>query len=138
MAERLKHRAAVTDTHPLVYHAAGGRGLSAPAAAMFKRCESRDAIVYVPTAVIWECALLARAARIHLSGTVREFFEGLFSNPAYQPIDLLPEHVFLAEDHRFNRDPFDGLIVASAQALDLPLISRDVAIQESGAVKIVW
>jgi PIN domain nuclease of toxin-antitoxin system len=136
--EYLRHRAAVTDTHPLVYHTTGGRGLSARAAAFFKRCESREAIVYVPTAVIWECALLARASRVRLRPNVREFFQDLFSNPAYQPIDLSPDHVFLAEEYRFNRDPFDGLIVASAQTLDLPLISRDAAIQESGAVKIVW
>jgi PIN domain nuclease of toxin-antitoxin system len=95
-------------------------------------------MVYVPTAVIWECALLARASRVRLRPNVRDFFQDLFSNPAYQPIDLSPEHVFLAEEHRFNRDPFDGLIVACAQVLDLPLISRDTAIQDSGAVKIVW
>jgi PIN domain nuclease of toxin-antitoxin system len=52
--------------------------------------------------------------------------------------DRFPEHVFLAEEHRFSRDPFDGLIVATAEAMDLPLISRDTAIQESGLVKAVW
>ena len=30
------------------------------AAAFFDRCERRDAILYVPTVVIWECSLLAR------------------------------------------------------------------------------
>jgi PIN domain nuclease of toxin-antitoxin system len=112
--------------------------LSAPAAAFFNRCESRDAIVYVPAAAVWECSLLARAGRIRLRSSVRSFFEDLFSNPAYQPIDLSPEHIFSADEHRFNRDPFDGLIVATAEAMDLPLISRDTAIQESGLVKIVW
>jgi PIN domain nuclease of toxin-antitoxin system len=133
-----RYSAAITDTHPLVYHAAGGRGLSAPAAAFFKRCEGRDAIMYVPTAAIWECALLARVGRIRLRSSLKNFFEDLFSNPAYQPVDLSGEQVFLADEHRFNRDPFDGLIVATAQAMDLPLISRDTAIQECGLVKIVW
>src|SRR5262249_14297135 len=97
-------QAAVTDTHPLVYHAAGGRQLGKRAAAFYKKCERRQAIIYVPTAVIWECSLLARVGRIHLRRSVRAFFDDLFSNPAYQPLDLSPEHVFLADETRFNRD----------------------------------
>ncbi len=130
--------AAVTDTHPLLFHAAGGRGLGARAAAFFDRCERQDALVYVPTVVIWECSLLARAARIDLRRTVRAFFEDLFSNPAYQPIDLTPEDVFLADELRFNRDPFDALIAACARHVDLPLVTRDGDIRASGAVRVIW
>jgi PIN domain nuclease of toxin-antitoxin system len=82
--------------------------------------------------------LLARAARINLRRTVRAFFDDLFSNPAYQPLDLTPEQVFLAEEMRFNRDPFDALICAAAQTLNLPVITRDRDIKESGAVKVLW
>src|SRR6185436_10944872 len=57
---------AVTDTHALIFHAAGGGQLGRRAAAFFDRCEHRDAILYVPMAVIWECSLLARVARINL------------------------------------------------------------------------
>lgn len=130
--------AAVTDTHPLVFHAAGGGQLSRKAAAFFDRCERREAILYVPGAVIWECGLLARVARINLRRSVRAFFEDLFSNPAYQPIDVTPDQVFLADELRFNRDPFDALICAAARTVDLPLITRDTDIRESGAVKVIW
>jgi PIN domain nuclease of toxin-antitoxin system len=131
-------QAAVTDTHPLVFHAAGGAKLSPRAAAFFDRCERREAILYVPTVVIWECSLLARAVRINLRRTVRAFFDDLFSNPAYQPIDLAPEQVFLADELRFNRDPFDALICAAARTVDLPLITRDGDIRGSGVVKTIW
>ena len=90
--------AAVTDTHPLVFHAAGGRGLGPKAAAFFARCERQEAILYVPTIVIWECSLLARVSRINLRRSVRAFFDDLFSNPSYQPLDVTPEHVFLADE----------------------------------------
>jgi PIN domain nuclease of toxin-antitoxin system len=130
--------AAVTDTHPLVFHAAGGGKLGPKAAAFFDRCERREAIVYVPGIVIWECSLLARVARINLRRTVRAFFDDLFSNPAYQPIDVTPEQIFLADELRFNRDPFDALICAAARTVDLPLITRDDDIRESGAVKVIW
>jgi PIN domain nuclease of toxin-antitoxin system len=129
---------AVTDTHPLILHAAGGGRLGPRAAAFFNKCEARGAIVYVPAAVIWECSLLARVARINLRRTVREFFRDLFSNPAYQPIDITPEEVFIADELRFTRDPFDALICASAKAASLPLITRDGDIRSSGVVNVIW
>jgi PIN domain nuclease of toxin-antitoxin system len=131
-------QAAVTDTHALVFHAAGGGKLGPRAAAFFSRCEQRQAILYVPTVVMWECSLLARVARINLRRTVREFFKDLFSNPAYQPIDITPEEVFVADELRFTRDPFDALICASAQTAGLPLITRDADIRGSGVVKVIW
>jgi PIN domain nuclease of toxin-antitoxin system len=130
--------AAVTDTHALVFHAAGGGRLGPKAAVLFSRCERREAILYVPTVVIWECSLLARVARINLRRTVRDFFDDLFSNPAYQPIDLTPEDVFLADELRFTRDPFDALIVASARRAGLPLVTRDGDIRKSGVVAVIW
>jgi PIN domain nuclease of toxin-antitoxin system len=130
--------AAVTDTHALVFHAAGGGRLGPKAAALFSRCERREAILYVPATVLWECALLARVARINLRRTVREFFDDLFSNPAYQPLDLTPEDVFLADELRFTRDPFDALIVASARRVGLPLVTRDGDIRKSGTIAVIW
>ena len=129
---------AVTDTHPLLFHAAAGGRLGSGAAAFFERCERREAVLYVPAAVMWECSLLARVARINLRRSPRAFFDDLFSNPAYQPLDLTPEQVFLADELRFTRDPFDALIVAAAQTTGLPLLTRDGAIRESGAVAVIW
>jgi PIN domain nuclease of toxin-antitoxin system len=130
--------AAVTDTHALIFHAAGTGKLGPRAAAFFDRCERRAAILYVPTIVIWECSLLARVSRINLRRTVRAFFDDLFSNPAYQPIDITPQQIYLADELRFNRDPFDALICATARTVDLPLITRDADIRGSGAVKVIW
>ncbi len=131
-------RAAVADTHAIVFHAAGGGKLGSKAAAFFDRCERREAILYVPGVVIWECSLLARVARINLRRTVRAFFDDLFSNPSYQPLDVTPEQIFLADELRFNRDPFDALICAAARTMDLPLITRDTDIRGSGAVRVIW
>jgi PIN domain nuclease of toxin-antitoxin system len=89
-------------------------------------------------AVMWEITLLARAGKINLRRTPRAFFGDLFSNAAYQPYELSQEQVFDADELRFNRDPFDALIVASARALALPLVTRDVDILGSGAVKTIW
>jgi PIN domain nuclease of toxin-antitoxin system len=130
--------AAVTDTHALVFHAAGGGHLGPKARQHFDACERRQAILYVPVAVMWEISLLARAVRISLRRPLAEFFDDLFSNPAYQPIDTTAAHVLIADELRFTRDPFDALIVATARDLGLPLVTRDAQIRESGAVRAIW
>jgi PIN domain nuclease of toxin-antitoxin system len=128
----------VTDTHPLLFFASSDRRLSRKAAAHFEACEERSALTYVPMAVLWECSLLARRGRIELRPSFRRFFEDLFSNPAYQPLELTVEQIFLAEETRPNDDPFDALICAAARSLSLPLLTRDADIEESGLVKVVW
>jgi PIN domain nuclease of toxin-antitoxin system len=129
---------AVADTHALLFHAAGGRKLGPKAHAHFAAAERRGALVYVPAVVVWEVSLLARAVRINLHRPVRDFFADLFSNPAYQPHALTEAQVFDADELRFTRDPFDGLICAAARDLGLPLLTRDAAIRGSGAVSVLW
>jgi len=132
-------RAAVTDTHPLLYHAAARSARLGPRArAHFAACERREAVLYVPVAVIWECALLARRGRVELGRSVRTFFEALFSNPAYQALELTAEQVYLAAEAQPNDDPFDALICAAARSLDLALITRDEDIRASALVKVAW
>jgi len=130
--------AAVTDTHALLYHAAASARLGRRAAAHFGRAEDRQAIVYLPAAVIWEVTLLARAGRFNLRRASREFFSDLFSNPAYQPHDLTAAQTLDADELRINRDPFDALICAAARDLALPLLTRDTDIERSGAVRVMW
>lgn len=130
--------AAVTDTHALLFHAAGGGRLGRKAAAHFEACEARQALLYVPAAVVWECALLTRGGRVNLRRSLRDFFTDLFSNPAFQPYDLSVDQVLLAEETRVNRDPFDALICAAARDLDLPLVTRDGDIRSAGVVRVIW
>jgi PIN domain nuclease of toxin-antitoxin system len=130
--------AAVVDTHALIFHAVGSGVLGKRAAAHFAASEAQQALTYVPMAVIWEVSLLTRVSRVNLRRPLRDFFGDLFSNPAYQPYDLAAEQLYLADDLRFTRDPFDALIVAAARALDLPLVTRDAVIRESGAVRVIW
>jgi PIN domain nuclease of toxin-antitoxin system len=131
-------RAAVTDTHALLFHAAGGRSLGPRAAAHFRAAEEGAALVYVPVVVVLEVTLLARIGRGGLRVSPEMFFSTLFMNPAYQALDLTTEQVFAADELRFNRDPYDALIVAAAQIQGLPLITRDTAIVASKSVKVIW
>ena len=105
---------------------------------MFERCERQQAVIYVPTIVMWEVSLLARVSRVNLRRTVRGFFDDLFSNPSYQPLDMTAEQVCIGDELRFSRDPFDVLICAAARALELPLLTRDADIRAAGVVRVIW
>jgi PIN domain nuclease of toxin-antitoxin system len=130
--------AVVSDTHALVFHAAGGRHLGPKASRLFAAAEKGDALIYVPAVVVWEVSLLARAVRINLRRPVRDFFADLFSNPAYQFHDLGLSQLVDADDLRFTRDPFDALVCAAARDLALPLVTRDTAILAARCLMVVW
>ncbi|HEX5214737.1 MAG TPA: type II toxin-antitoxin system VapC family toxin [Vicinamibacterales bacterium] len=130
--------AAVADTHALIFHAGGSAALGSKARAHFAASEAQRAITYIPVVVMWECALLSRAVRINFRRPLRQFFDDLFSNPAYQPLDLTAAQVLLADELRFTKDPVDALIVAAARDLGLPLITRDQTIRDAGVVKTIW
>ncbi len=82
--------------------------------------------------------MLSRVRRGLLKTTVRDYFEHVFSNPCFQYFDLSVDQILKAHDSSFTRGPFDGLIVAAARSVDLPLITRDEAIRGSGAVRVLW
>lgn len=105
---------------------------------MFSAASHGRALIYVPVAVMMEVVFLARVGRGGLRVPPADFFSRLFLNTAFQPIDLTIEQVLLADELRPNRDPYDALIVAAARVSQLPLITRDVEITESGLVKVVW
>jgi predicted nucleic acid-binding protein len=128
----------VCDTHALVYYALGGTRLGTRASALFDACEAGSSTIYVPAAVMIEFGHVLSRRRAPSARPLRDFFEDLFANPAFQPYDLTPEQVYLANEVRPNNDPFDGLICAAARRLDLPLITRDAEITEWGQVRVVW
>lgn len=130
--------AAVTDTHALLFHALGSRKLGRKAAAVFAKAERQEALVYVPAVVLWEVGVLARLGKIVLKRSLRSFAGDLFSNPSYQPVEILPDHVYLSLEEAPREDPFDGLICAVARHLELPLMTRDGAIAESKLVEVLW
>ena len=70
--------ALVTDTHPLLFHANRSSRLSPRARAHFQACERQEAILYVPTVVIWESCLLVRVGKLDLKPSPEKFFLDLF------------------------------------------------------------
>ena len=77
---------------------------------MFEACDAGAAIIYVPAVVVVEFGLVFGGRRTLSAMSLRDFFEGLFANPAYQPFDLTPEQVFFAVRRARAGRPTDAAI----------------------------
>ncbi|HYB74812.1 MAG TPA: type II toxin-antitoxin system VapC family toxin [Candidatus Sulfotelmatobacter sp.] len=129
----------VTDTHPLLWYAAGARGhLSREAFRVFRRCEAGKDVLHIPAAVVWETAYLAHAGRIRMPGRFEAWWEEQFSREAFVFLPLDLRQVFEARGALNLGDFFDELIVGAARAQGLPLLTRDARITQSGLVSVRW
>ncbi|MFL6213194.1 MAG: type II toxin-antitoxin system VapC family toxin [Blastocatellia bacterium] len=129
----------VTDTHPLIWYAANQQSkLSRKALRLFEKAWVNEAFIYVPAVALWEVSLLIKAGQIRLSQPFEQWAAALASKPGFE-IAALDETVLQTSlNVHINDDPFDEVIVATALTLNLPLITKDVAISDSGLVEVIW
>ena len=129
----------VTDTHPLLWFvAAARRKLSTQVLGVFRRCEAGEDTVYVPAAVVWETALIVEQGKVRLAPSFRAWWDARFACPTliYTPLEL--GHIHEAYGLHALEGPLDRLIVGTARALDLPLLTKDKTITDSGLVEARW
>ena len=128
----------VTDTHPLIWYASDThRQLSRKALRVFNSASRAESLIYIPVFVLWEIAMLLRIGRISLREPYPVWVENLSSQRGFAlpPLDVR----VLSEAYSYPfADPFDSVITATAQVMDLPLITRDSVISDSGLVEIYW
>lgn len=129
----------VTDTHALVwYFTKQHRRLSRRALAAFKQAEDSEAFIYVPSVVLWEISRHEQVGVIKLNESYEDWVEALLALPCFDSGPLDEQVVIEARKHTFNRDVFDAAIIATARLKDIPLITKDQAITDSGAVEVYW
>jgi len=126
----------VTDTHPLVWYAAGKhRQLSPKVLRAFHAAADAEALIYVP--VLWEMAMLLKVGRIALQEPYGDWAEHLLAQPGFAlaAVDVR----MLAEAYYYPfPDPFDSVITATAKVMDLPLMTNDAEINASQLADIYW
>lgn len=129
----------VTDTHPLIYHHSHTqRHLSDRARAVFEQAENGEALILIPAPALWEVSMLERAGHVKLNKPFEEWVRDLLRKSCYDCVSLDADTITEARTYSFNNDIFDAAIVATARLRDLPLITRDAAITDSGLVEIYW
>jgi PIN domain nuclease of toxin-antitoxin system len=129
----------VTDTHPLIWYASGRHGeLSKKALRAYRAADSGRSQILVPAVVLWETALLERIGRVRLANRFAEWVDALLAQPGFELAALSPADIAEAVKFNINDDIFDGAIVAAATTREVPLITRDGGITDSGIVEVVW
>lgn len=129
----------VTDTHPLVYYFTRHHSkLSRRALRAFQQAERGDAFIYVPAVALWEVSRLEKEGEIKLKEPYEDWADAMLAHPAFECAPLDEKIIAEARNYNFNRDVFDAAIVATAKLTDVPLITRDEDITDSGIVDIWW
>lgn len=131
--------ALVTDTHPLVWYITNQvRKLPRKVKKSFDEAVEGRKVIWVPMPVLWELSILLRLRRFTLSVPLAELVSESFFARSLSLLDLEAMDIVRAHELTFTSDPFDALIVASAQRLELPLITTDELITNSAACPVFW
>lgn len=129
----------VTDTHPLIWYSNGRFSLlSKKVLRIFEKAARSETVIYVPSVVLWEAANLENIGKIKLADGFERWASRVMDKPAFLLTELEIGIISQAMGYGFIQDPFDRAIVATASEMNLPLITKDVAITESNLVEVYW
>ncbi len=128
----------VTDTHALIYYSTAQGQLSRRALAAFEAAAQNLALIYIPAPALWEVSNLEKARQIKLRQPFQKWLNELLTQKGFDVVPLDAEIIAESRNYGFNDDIFDAAIVATAKLKDVPLITRDNAIINSGLVDIYW
>jgi PIN domain nuclease of toxin-antitoxin system len=132
----------VADTHALVWYLLDDpdRRLSPGARTALERAESINGIA-VSVASVVDLWYVIRTRGTFTDDQLNQVL-GLLRDPKTsleaEPITLDVTAAFRQIPRDALGDPWDRFITATAMALDLPLVTRDRRIRESGLVETIW
>lgn len=129
----------VADSHAIVWYVQGSTRLSEDAAVALAEAEAADGIV-VSVATLVDLWYVTQTTQ----GVTVDDLARLRSTMVTSPkVDLHPIYLAVADaavsiPRAALGDPWDRFILATALALELPLVTRDAKIQKTALVETVW
>jgi PIN domain nuclease of toxin-antitoxin system len=94
-------------------------------------------IVYVSAAVAWELAIKTKAGKLDAHAILTDF-PGLLLQRGFRRLAISTDHAIRAGQLPIHhRDPFDRMLAAQAQALNVPVVSADAVFDRYG-VQRIW
>lgn len=123
------------DTHALLWFVEDSPRLSQ--AALTAMSDSDNSLVLSP-ASYWELAIKVSLGKYTLSKPLGEYFREAIRvyELAILPIDLAHAAIVAGLPHHHG-DPFDRLLIAQAMAEELPIVSRDKAL-DAYQITRIW
>jgi len=85
-----------------------------------------ETTLLLSAASAWEIAIKFRLGRLELPEPPRDYVPDRLRRSGVHPLAVEPDHALRVADlPEHHRDPFDRLLIAQAQALDLLLVTAD-------------
>ena len=128
--------APVLDTHAWIWWVEGDSRLGRPVIAALDELPAGDR-PYLSDISLLEVATLFRLERVTFSVPFEEWLESAAHPRSVRIVPITPLIAAKVADlpASFHRDPADRVIVATCQALDAPLLTRDRLIGRSRLIK---
>jgi len=127
------------DTHVVYWLAVHPERLSRAATRAIGAAERSDGVA-ISSISLWELALLIDKGRIQVAGTPERFLTRLTERPSLAVLEITPQIAALTVQlpQAFPGDPADRIIAATARAHGLPLVTKDVDLQDSRLLRTIW
>jgi PIN domain nuclease of toxin-antitoxin system len=126
---------ALLDTHALLWWLDGDRRLSQRAR---RYIQNEDHVVLVSAASAWEIATKVRIGKLPGAVEVANSLPAILTEQGFDSVAISIAHAVRAGGLPGpHRDPFDRMLIAQAQAEDVPLISNERVFDEYG-LRRIW
>jgi PIN domain nuclease of toxin-antitoxin system len=126
---------ALLDTHTLLWWLDGDSSLSNVARAWIS--DPKHGIL-VSAASAWEIATKVRIGKLPGAVEVAARFHDCLCQQGFTPLEITTDHALRAGSlPGSHRDPFDRMLIAQAQALNVPLISNENLFDQYG-IRRIW
>jgi PIN domain nuclease of toxin-antitoxin system len=129
----------LADSHAIMWLSQRSPELSEDAANALLEAEETDGVV-VSVASLVDLWYVTQTTKGVSDADLTHLRKQITSSPelSLQPIDEDVVDATTAIPRDVLSDPWDRFIVATAKVLDVPLVTRDQAIRDSGLVPTIW
>lgn len=129
----------VADSHAIVWYVQGSARLSERAASALSEAEASDGIV-VSVATLVDLWYVTQTTQGVTADDLAKLRSTMVASPKVDlhPIDVAVADAAVSIPREALGDPWDRFILATAHALELPLVTRDGKIQQTELVETVW
>ena len=131
----MKARSYVTDTHSLLWYFSDNPRLSRKALKAFEQTIENGSII-IPIIVLAEIMYIAKKGRIEM--TFAETVKRIVDMENFEIVPLDMDILNIAEKIEDELEMHDRLIAATALFFNVPLITRDQVLKDSGLCDVIW
>jgi PIN domain nuclease of toxin-antitoxin system len=122
------------DTHTFLWFVDGNTNISSNALTLIEN-SSND--LYLSIASIWEIAIKVSIGKLRIAQPLEVFIPNQLSQNSISALSISVEHAtHVASMEHHHRDPFDRMLVAQATVEQMPVISKDAALDAYGITRL--